>query len=278
MVVFDCRGRGRQIAGASRIGARTVYVAAQPQTLRRTFRWQRLRHLDELWVVTPTVGGPKGRLTNGQRLRVRLARGPQVRFFDAIYPEPDARCLEALRHRCGIGDDPFVLFAPGGGGYEQAGRPVSELFAEGAHRLHRVCGTRCVAVMGPLYRGSMCSLEGVTIVDALEPREMISLLAGAELAVCGGGDLMGQAVALGKRCVGVPAGGSDQPERIRVCAARGLIEAAPLDPVAIADVAGRLLADRSERAQLRERVLRAGRRNGLLASVRCLEQLVGEPA
>lgn len=274
VVVFDSRGRGDHVARASHVGARTVYVAAQPRTLERALRWRRLRHLDELWVVNSSFRRRRDRLAFSQRMRVRLARGPEIRFFDSILPLADPQRSEALQRRLGLEGEPYILFAPGGGGFEDGGRPVSELFAEAAQRLQRASGIRCVAVMGPLYQGGLRSLEGITILDSVEPAEMIGLLAGARLVVCGGGGVIGQALVLEKVCVAVPAGGSDQPERIRRCAQQGLLEATSLDPGAIARLVRELLQDPAREGELLARIRRVGPRNGLPEALRHLAGLV----
>jgi hypothetical protein len=248
-------------------------VAAQPHILRRALRWRRLRSLDEVWLVGGRPGECREWLTWGQKLRLGLPGSAKLRFFDAIFPPPDPQRFRALHQRIGIGEESYLLFAPGGGGYEHDGRPVPELFAEAAQRAQRETGACCVVVMGPLYRGGLHSLDGVALIDALEPAEMIDLLNGARLAVCGGGALLRQAVVLGRRCVGVPAGGSDQGERIRRFQREGLIEASPLDSDAIVRAVRGLLDDAGRPHDLLERGRRSPSRNGLSEAVRRLEAL-----
>ena len=278
VVVFDCRGRGSQIGCAARTGARTVYVAVQPHILRRALRLGRLRWLDQIWIVHRPVDAA---LTRSQRLRLRLARGTEVVFLDTVFPPPDAARLEALRLELPLGDGPYVLFAPGGGGYTCGGRPAAEIFAEAAQRLHRAIGITCVAVMGPLYPHPPPRLDGVTVIDSLPPKAMIDLVSGTHLLVCGGGGLVSQGLANARVCVAAPAGSSDQPERIRALADEGLIEPAPLDAKAIAARAAALLEDEACQEAIRARIARRRLCNGLDAAVdqlaRLLERRPGAP-
>ena len=132
-----------------------------------------------------------------------------------------------------------------------------------------------MVVMGPLYRGGLSSLDGVALIHSLEPAEMIDLMNGAGLAVCGGGALLRQAVALGKPCVGVPAGGSDQAERIGSLQREGLIEAAPLDSDEIVRAVRGLLDDLGRPRPPLDRERRSPLGNGLPEAVRRLEALAG---
>lgn len=274
VVVFDCRGRGAEISFASRLGARTVYVAAQPQTLRRAFRLTRLRHLDQLWIVQRRFGSDFSELSRSQRLLLALARGPEVHVFDAIFPPVDAARRERVHRELQVGDASYVLFTAGGGGYSEAGRPTSEIFAEAARQVHEKTGRRCVMIMGPLYTGSAPSLPGVTVVESLAPDQMVDLLSGAELVACGGGGLVGQALAHQRVCVVAPAGGPDQPDRIRAYAAQGLLEASPLEAGGITSRVVRLLDDPPRQQAIRARIAGRGFRNGLPEAIQQLERLV----
>jgi hypothetical protein len=273
LVVFDGRGQGAQIACASRAGARTVYIAAIPTMRRRVFRWSRLWRLDQIWIRRDIVD-PRGDFTLGERLRLRLAARPEAHFIQAISPVPDAARLGALRHRLGLGEDPYLLFAPGGGGWQHEGRPVPEFFAEAAGRVHEATGRPCVAVMGPLYEGRPAGAAGVILVPALSPHEMIDLVSGAHLVACGGGGLMGQALATGRICVAAPAGGADQPGRIRRCEEAALLAASPLAADAIAQRVLGLLEDGERRAAFRQCIERSGLGNGLPHAVALLEGLL----
>ncbi|MGI9590665.1 MAG: hypothetical protein ACR2P8_04795 [Myxococcota bacterium] len=273
LVVFDGRGQGAQIACASRAGARTVYLAGVPTMRRRAFRWSRLRSLDQIWIRRDIVD-PRGDLTLGERLRLRLAARPRAHFVQAISPLPDAGRLKELRSRLGLGADSYLLFAPGGGGYEREGRPVPEIFAEAAGRVHEATGLACVVVLGPLYDGPTSGVADVIAVPALSPHEMIDLVSGAQLVACGGGGLMGQALATGRVCVAAPAGGSDQPGRIARCEEAGLLAASPLAADAIAERALALLADDERRAGIGQRIEQSGLRNGLPHALSLMEGLL----
>jgi hypothetical protein len=61
----------------------------------------------------------------------------------------------------------------------------------------------------------------------MQNQQLMTLLNQAALIVSGGGDMMGQAIVLGKNIVAVPVAG-DQPDRVLACAAEGLIYPATL--------------------------------------------------
>jgi hypothetical protein len=244
---------------------------------RRVFRWSRLRRLDQVWLRRDIVD-PGGGLTVSERLRLLLAARPRVHFVPTVFPEPRAARLAELRRRLGLGDEPYLLFAPGGGGWRHEGRPVSDLFVVAAGRVHEASRRACVVVAGPLHEQPATTRPGVIGVPSLSPEEMVDLVAGAELVVCGGGDLLGHALATGRACVATPAGGADQPERIGRCERAGLVVASPLSAAALAASALALLDDGDRRAGLQRTIAEAGLHNGLPRALALIEELLGGAA
>jgi hypothetical protein len=272
VAIFDNRGQTQQIAFAHRLGIRTLYIATQPQFLRRAFRVRRLRHLDQLWIAQRRFGRAEPALRWSERVRLALAGGPAVHFVDSVFPEPPENS-DDLRAKLGLASEPYALFVPGGGGYESGGRPVSEIFAEAAQRVHAAQAIRCVLVMGPLYTRPAPELPGVTVVGALPPKEMIGLISEARITACGGGGISGQVLGQGCICVAAPTGGPDQPERIRLLAEQGLLEPSGLDAQEIAERTVALLSDAPRCRAMRARIDACGFRSGLPAALGHLARL-----
>jgi len=274
LVIFDNRGQTAQIVCAKRMGIRTVFVCTQPQFVRRAFRLRRLRHLDQLWIVQRRFGPTPSALSWAQKLRLALSGGPEICFLDTIFPETNGAHRRELLLRLGLDGEPFALFVAGGGGYQANGRPVPEIFLEAAKRVSKAHGIRCAAVMGPLFRGGVPELPGLVVLKQVSPRDMVGLLRDAHVVACGGGGMAGQALAQNSVCVVAPAGGPDQPERIRVCATNGLLEPSELAPDAIATGVLGLLEDDARRRGMRSRLEACAFRNGLPAAVTHIERLL----
>lgn len=273
VLVLDNRGRTPTLECASELGTRTVFIATQLPFLEKIFRSRRLLFIDQLWIVQRRFGPGASPLGWRQRLRLVLGRRPSAHYLDSIFPEPKAERARELRNALGLGDASYAVFVAGGGGYEQEGRPVPEIFAEAAAGVQRATGIACVAVMGPLHPGPVPDLPGVHAVKSLDPEAIIDLFQGASVVACGGGGIAGQALANRCVCVAAPAGGPDQPERIKECAEAGLLVASPLDAGAIASRVQGLLVDETRRREIRSRIEGCGFRNGVPIALDLLERL-----
>ncbi|MDZ7904025.1 MAG: hypothetical protein U5L01_16505 [Rheinheimera sp.] len=84
-----------------------------------------------------------------------------------------------------------------------------------------------LVVTGGNFTGELASTDAVTVLKSLPNQQLMTLIAHAGLVVSGGGDMMGQAIVLGKTIVAVPVA-KDQPDRVFACAAEGLIHPATL--------------------------------------------------
>ena len=150
------------------------------------------------------------------------------------------------------------------------GRNSAELFREAAAEVSRRSGMPGVMVMGPNYRGEPGSQHGLIILPELDGAELAHVLAGSEFAMLGGGGLLGQAVAQGVPCAAVPVA-KDQPSRVAAYRREGLCVAAEPDTLAQVTLDGLSL---DERNRLRTRMRAAGLRNGLVAAIDQLSELL----
>lgn len=260
LVLFDSAGRVAQFRRARRLGARVVWLSDRPNKRRKGFRWRMLGHLDLHLMGAPGRLDPA--LSRLERFKLRFFPRLATRFFSGIAPPPDGGRQRILHRALGLEDKGYVIFAPGGGGYFQRGRPVPEILLEAAARVRTATGLECVMVMGPQYRGGVREHESVRVVSDLPTVDLTQLLHGARLAVIGAGSMMtAQTLSIGTPAVMVPAGGDDQPSRIADFSRRGLVTASPLTADDITHAAAGLANDPERRQKQVEAVRRAGIRN-----------------
>jgi ADP-heptose:LPS heptosyltransferase len=274
VVVFDNTLRTAQLRCARQIGARTVFIATLPPTLRRAFRVRRLRRLNQLWIVQRRMGREPPALSAWERGKLRLAPRVEVAFLDAIFAESQDARRKELEKRLGLDGAPYVLFVPGGGGWQRRGRPVSEIWLEAARRVSEATAVTCIVVMGPLYAGPTPARARFAVLGSLRPDQMIDLLHGAHVVATGGGGTSIQAVTQGRVCVAAPTGGNDQYERIRAWGERDWIEPCQADSESIEAAVVRLLRDPQRHQAIRARIESLGFSNGLAEGVRRLESLL----
>jgi hypothetical protein len=272
VVVFDSTGRRSQLDAATRLGTKRIFVASRPSRRRRALLRRTLSRTDEVWLVEPRV--ERRPLGPWERLQQRLAGGGEVVFVDALFPESDARRRAALTDSLGVGSERYILFAPGGGGWQVDGRPAVEVYAEAARAVGQATGITTVLVTGPLYTGTVEEGPGLIVRRSLSPEQLVDLMYGADLLAIGGGSSVGQAVAMRKVAVASPLGGSDQQDRVARYAAMGLVDACGPDARELARAVERLLADHARRESMLERVRALEARNGLDTALHRLSLLL----
>jgi hypothetical protein len=272
-VVFDNAGRAAQLAAARRLGARTVYISRRPGKRRKAFRPRWLRRLDQHWIAFPTfIDGPLGAW---ERLMLRLFPGVEVVFLGAVFTESEAGRRAALRARLGVAGRPYALFTGGGGGHHARAAGAPAVFAAAAAAVAREHDIAVVLVAGQNARPPAADggAGELTVVPSLPPEQLIDLVHDAEIVACNGGTTLTQALAHRRPCVAV-AIADDQPPRVRRCARLGLIEAAPLDAMALFDKVTALARDPVRRAELARRVAATGLDNGVPRALAGLARLL----
>jgi len=262
LVVFDNAGRTAQLAAARRLGARVIFVSARRRQRARAFRLRWMRLIDEHWIAYPAqLAGELGAL---ERLKLRLLARPHVRYLDVVMARPAAGRAAELLRSLGLEGRPFVLVVPGGGTGIRGQKGVLAAFEEAAVRLAGD-GVAVLYAGGP--GAAVTAATGTPASSRSEPTppqariqyaggfpqaDLAALLASAEVVLLNGGSTLLQAIACHAACVAAPISG-DQPERIRRCAAAGLVRPAPPEPDAMARAVRDLLEQPSARAQLRAR-------------------------
>jgi hypothetical protein len=260
IAIFDSGLRTSTLILCRRLGIRTVYISDRAGTRRKPFRLTWAGLLDMHWHQLEHLNRPA--FTPWQRAVAAFSRTRRL-VFDTYYPEeaPDLSILpRQVQERL---QAPFVLFVPGGGGYQLHGVPVAEIFWEAADRLHAACGVGVLTLLGPFYaprseaRWKTCSMRQVSQVVLLE------LMRRADVVVTNGGQALIQALAAGAATVAAPLGGDDQPGRIGSCVEAGLAIATAPNASALADAAEGLVRNRSLREALRRRVAARPVPNGI---------------
>lgn len=235
LVIFDCAGRAAQARTARRLGARVVFVSQHRKKRAKGFALGRLIALDAHWITQFQF--VDGDLSPLERLKLKLLGKPAPLFLGPVFATPQAQlsgddaALEGRR---------YSVWAAGGGGHVLGGQSATGIFHAAALQL-ATPEQPAVLVAGGNHVGELPSSPALRVVRSLPHPALMTLIHHASLVVCGGGDLMGQALALRRNIVAVPVA-KDQPPRIRACLQRGLVRTASPEPTDIAAQARAALA------------------------------------
>jgi glycosyltransferase involved in cell wall biosynthesis len=277
VVIFDNAGRTAQLRAAQRLGARIVYISARRRQRRKAFRLHWMRLIDEHWIAYPEfIAGGLGFV---ERLKLKIAGRPVVRYLDVILSRGDSSERGAILSRAGCETGTFVLVVPGGGtGHPGAADAGAQFMAAG--RALAASGVPTVYV-GPLGAAGAADVGAAHASAAtnwhplgpLPQAELAELMRAAHLIVANGGSTLLQAIACGTACVAVPIA-KDQADRIRRCAAAGVAVAAPLDAAGMVHAAQQLLQNEPQRAALADRARGLGLADGVDVAIRALDGLI----
>jgi glycosyltransferase involved in cell wall biosynthesis len=277
VVIFDNAGRSAQLRAARRLGAHIVYISARRRQRRKAFRWRWMRLIDEHWIAYPQfIAGSLGLL---ERLKLKMAGRPRVRYLDVIMSRADPEQSGAVLARAGCDVGTFVLVVPGGGtGHPGADEAVAQFMA--AARTLAARGVATVYV-GPGGSGAGAN-AGAGAIDPgrhwhhlgpLPQAELAQLMRSARLIVANGGSTLLQAIACGAACIAVPIA-KDQFERTRRCVAAGVAVSAARDAAGIVSAVDRLLQDEPQRAALAGRAAGLGLADGVEVAMQALAGLL----
>jgi hypothetical protein len=261
VAVFDSGGRARSMRLASELGARTVFISNHQRKRRRGFKLSRMLCTDEHWIMQPLCLEP--RLWMSERFKLFAFKRTVALFLGPVFPQP-ASAAE-------VPESKYFLCCPGGGGYSRNGRQSGAVFMEAAAEVAGALGMRGVVVTGVNFAGALVADPRLQVYRHLPGAQLAALLARAEFALVGGGDLLAQAVAIRVPAV-ASAITSDQPRRVAQYRRAGLCVAA--SPQSIADTA--ITAYRDGRlAELARRLSEMRFPNGLETAVARIERLAG---
>jgi glycosyltransferase involved in cell wall biosynthesis len=272
VVIFDNAGRTAQLRAARRLGARIVYISARRRQRRKAFRLHWMRLIDEHWIAYPEFIA--GRIGVIERLKLKVAGRPVIRYLDVILSHADPSRRGAILSRAGCESGTFVLVVPGGGtGHPGADDAAAQFMA--AARGLAAAGVPTVYV-GPLSAAGAADAAGAPNWHPLGPlpqADLAELMGAAQLIIVNGGSTLLQAIACGGACIAVPIA-KDQGERIRRCAAAGVAVGATLDAASMVQAAQQLLKNEPQRAALADRARRLGLADGIDIAMRSLDGLI----
>lgn len=221
LVIFDCSGRASQARLAKKLGAKVVFVSQHKKKRNKGFALNRLVALDAHWITQFKF--IDGDLSAFERFKLRLLDKPEPLFTGPVFAEPSGALSGEFAQLAG---KPFSVWAAGGGGHQIQGRSATEEFYQAALQIATE-QQPAILVTGSNFQGELDSTKAVQVVRAVPNQTLMTLLSQAALVVSGGGDMMGQAIVLGRNIVAVPVA-KDQPERVFACASEGLITPATL--------------------------------------------------
>ena len=273
VVIFDNAGRTAQLRAAQRLGARVIYISARARQRRKAFRWRWLALIDEHWIAYPEfIAGSLGFF---ERLKLKMAGRPAVRYLDVILSPADPDQSAATLARAGCSPGTFVLVVPGGGTGHPGALDAADRFTEAA----RALADRGVPTVYVGAAPNGAAAEDMTAVPNWHPlgplpqAELVALMRAARLVISNGGSTLLQAIACGNACIAV-AIAKDQSERIRRCVAAGVALAAPLDAAGMVQSTQRLLADEAALAALKARSAQLGLADGVEVALQSLAGLL----
>jgi hypothetical protein len=279
VVIFDNAGRTAQLRAARRVGARVVYISSRARQRRRAFRWSWMQLIDEHWIAYPEfIAGSLGFF---ERLKLRMAGRPVVRYLDVMLSRADPAPGNSIPLQAGCDAGSFVLVVPGGGTGHPDMAVAATQFIAAAQVL--AAGGVATVYVGPHEVGA----GGIGAVDAsgqpnlhrlgpLPQSDLAELMRSARLIIANGGSTLLQGIFCGGACVAVPIAG-DQAERTRRCVAAGVAVAARPKASSIVETANRLLLNEPLRAALAGRAAALGLTDGVEVAIRAIASMV-EPA
>ena len=267
VVVFDNAGRTAALKAARAAGAKVVYVSSRGRQRYKAFRLRWMRLLDDHWIsYPPTIAGA---LSGFERLKLRVAGRPQLRFLDAVVAPLDEAAATALLPTMPA---PDLVIVPGGGSAFHDSAMTPARFARWGQAL-AAHGHRVVFVAGPSFTGEVAESERLRLLRGVGGGALMALLRRSRLVLVNGGDTLLQALALGRPCVAVPIAG-DQAARIARCVAAGGVEA-PTPEEVVARCAALLGDDGSAGASL-EALAAAARAAGFTDALPGMVARIGE--
>jgi UDP:flavonoid glycosyltransferase YjiC (YdhE family) len=269
IVIFDSAGRTVQLRAAQRLGARVIYISARRRQRRKAFRWRWMSLIDEHWIAYPEFIA--GSLNVLERLKLKVAGRPAVRYLDVILSRADPGPRAAILARAGCDAGTFVLVVPGGGTGHPGVDDAADRF-ETAARALAAAGTATVYV-GPGVGADVGAPPSWHPLGSLPQSDLVELMGAARLVIANGGSTLLQAIACGSACIAVPIA-RDQAERVRRCVAAGVARAATLDAASMVQGANWLLQHQDERAALQGRAAALGLADGVEIALQALAGLL----
>lgn len=253
------------------LGIRTAQITTTPYPFRKTFYPWRFNIVDAHWHMRISVLEPA--YTPWQALLTRLS-STERRVFDTYLGAGSDDKTALPQSLNSVIEEPYVLFAPGGGGYEIRGRPVADIYFEAAHSLQERAGVRTIILPGVFNTGHLPT-RGPIIAPPLSVAQVVRLMRNSRAVITNGGTMLHQALAVRVPSAAAALGGSDQSKRIEDYSAAGLIVSTEPNACELVTAAIKLLAPAVQQS-MRERLSGLHLADGIPMMIEGMARLLGE--
>ncbi|MCF2862223.1 glycosyltransferase family 1 protein [Pseudoalteromonas sp. Cnat2-41] len=249
VVIFDCAGRASQMRSARAAGAQVVFISQHAKKRAKGLKLNRVDCIDKHWVVQPDFCIEP--LSWLERLKIRCFNLVEPINIGPYFALPDAQSTRQAMADRGVQAGQYVVVNAGSGGHLSEQGVCADVFYKAAQELSERLNIPTVVVFGANYPDALpvSSDPLVHVVGGLSNAEFIALLANAKMGLLSAGDALLQAIALQLPCVAAPVS-KDQPKRLAMCSAQGLVHAAPLNRNTLTAQAVALLNDEQQWASI----------------------------
>lgn len=214
IVIFDASGRASQLKKAKQVGAYTIFFAQHDRKLRKGLKANRLRYTDKIFAVQPKeLMQPIGLLN---RLKIHMLSKASPEFVGPVFPV-NLDDKKAVLEHYGLEEDNFIVISTGSGSHNVNGVASNTIFSEAANTISEKTSLKCVYVRGQNFQGEISLNTDIIDFASLAPKDFITLLSSARVAVLGGGGSLLQALAFNRPVV-CAALAKDQHDRVEACA------------------------------------------------------------
>ncbi|MCJ8296730.1 MAG: hypothetical protein MJK15_20230 [Colwellia sp.] len=220
LVLFDASGRANQFKHAKSGGSKVAFISFYNKKRRRGLKINRLLYTDIHWVVQPNYCMKA--LSWWQRIKLSFFKRPYPENIGPVFQSCNKDKQQEVLATFDLADSEFFIFNAGSGGHYVSGELATDIYYQVAKAFYQQTKIKCVVVFGCNYPKELPIDSDVICLKALDNMEFIALLSAAKGRVICSGDTLLQCIALHKPCIST-AVSPDQPARLKLCSARGLV-------------------------------------------------------
>lgn len=223
LVLFDSSGRANQFKHAKSVGSKVAFISFYNKKRRRGLKMNRLLYTDIHWVVQPDYCMKA--LNWWQRGKLALLKKRNPENIGPVFQSCNKEKQLEILTKFDLVDSDFFIFNAGSGGHYVSGELATDIYYQVAKDFYQQTQIKCLVVFGSNYPKELPIDSEIMCLKSLDNIEFITLLSAAKGRVICSGDTLLQCIALHKPCVST-AVSPDQPARLKLCSAKGLVIAA----------------------------------------------------
>ncbi len=220
IVIFDCAGRSQQMAYAKSLGAKVIFISQHKRKRARGLKLQRLLNTDLHWVVQTNYAISK--INWLSRIKLNLLSKPIPKNIGPILPKIDHHQTQKILSKYQLLSRQYYIFCSGSGGHKVKSQFAADIYYQSAVQFSQQHKIPSVVIFGPNYPNEIPKDNFVQCYRFIPSAEYIILLNEAKGCVISAGDTLLQSIELQRPCVAAPVS-KDQPARLKICAAQGLL-------------------------------------------------------